>query len=173
MRGTIPIRTRRRRNLGTSRLWIVLCWLLVSVFLCWFCFYIFALLVTASSCFVLSALSVLFCCPRFASCLVISLLLDFYISLYTCFILFVIYYGPCFFSTQILLMLGGPIVDSIIYGPMKGLLLALEILTTFVLNLLQYYLYSRESLNTRRPRYRPGPKLWILRSALSDLTRQI
>ena len=93
MRGTIPIRTRRRRNLGTSRLWIVLCWLLVSVFLCWFCFCIFASLVTTSLCFVLSALSALFCCLRFASCLVFSLLLDFYISLYTCFILFVIIVG--------------------------------------------------------------------------------
>lgn len=118
MRGTIPIRTRRRRNLGTSRLYFVGFWLLffcagfASVFL---------------HCLLLRrhALSCLRC-PRFASCLVLSLLLDFYISLYTCFILFVIYHGPCFFSTQILLMLGGPIVDSIIYGPMKGLLLALE-----------------------------------------------
>ena len=41
-------------------------------------------------------------------------------------------------------MLGGPIVDSIIYGPTKGLLLALKILTTFVLNVLQYYLHYRE-----------------------------
>ena len=43
MRGTIPIRTRRRRNLGISRLWIALCWLLLSVILCWLCFCIFAL----------------------------------------------------------------------------------------------------------------------------------